>query len=104
LGPDTVDRATVQLNNGLGAPPPMDLLPDNSPMRAALGWELSRGMTPMLGEGSFGHAGAGGRIGFAHPELGVAVGYVCTNMAWDTTAGADPRWLPWTAALHGVLS
>jgi CubicO group peptidase (beta-lactamase class C family) len=104
LGPDTVDHATVQLNDGLGAPPPMDLLPDNSPMRAALGWELSRGMTPMLGEGSFGHAGAGGRIGFAHPSLGVAVGYVCTNMAWDTTTGADPRWVPWTAALHDVLS
>jgi CubicO group peptidase (beta-lactamase class C family) len=104
LRPDTVDRAIVQLNDGLGAPPPLDLLPDNWPMRAALGWELSRGMTPMLGEGSFGHAGAGGRIGFAHPELGVAVGYVCTNMAWDTTAGADPRWLPWTAALHDVLS
>jgi CubicO group peptidase (beta-lactamase class C family) len=104
LRPETVDRAMVQLNEGLGAPPPLDLLPDNSPMRAASGWELSRGMTPMLGEGSFGHAGAGGRIGFAHPGLGVAVGYVCTNMAWDTTAGADPRWLPWTAALESVLS
>jgi len=103
LRPDTVDRAMVQLNAGLGAPPPLDLLPDNSPMRAALGWELSRGMTPMLGEGSFGHAGAGGRIGFAHPGLGVAVGYVCTNMAWDTTAGPDPRWTPWTAALHDIL-
>ena len=30
--------------------------------------------TPMLGQGSFGHAGAGGRIGFAHPESGTAGG------------------------------
>ncbi len=104
LRPDTVERAMVQLNSGLGAPPPLNLLPDNSPLRAALGWELPRDMTPMLGDGSFGHAGAGGRIGFAHPSLGVAVGYVCTNLAWDTTAGADPRWVPWTAALHDVLS
>ena len=43
----------------------------------------------MLGDGSFGHAGAGGRMGFAHPESGVAVGYVCNNMLWDGIRGPD---------------
>jgi len=43
----------------------------------------------MLGEGSFGHAGAGGHMGFAHPESGFAVANVCNNMRWDSQA-SDP--------------
>jgi hypothetical protein len=34
----------------------------------ALGYELNRSGAPMLGEGSFGHSGGGGRLGFAHPR------------------------------------
>jgi hypothetical protein len=52
----------------------------------------------MLGEGSFGHPGAGGRYAFAHPEKGFAVAYICTNLVWDGVT-ADPRWVPWNAAL-----
>ena len=33
------------------------------------------------GEGSFGHAGAGGSYGFADPENQLAVGYVMNQMA-----------------------
>ena len=39
----------------------------------------------MLGPGAFGHAGAGGRWGFGHPESGVAVGYVCNTMIESPT-------------------
>jgi hypothetical protein len=57
----------------------------------------------MLGEGSFGHDGAGGRIGFAQPDTGIAVGYICNNMLWDGMSGPDDRWVPWTKALRGAL-
>lgn len=45
--------------------------------------------TPMLGEGSFGHAGAGGSLGFAHPDSGVAFGYVMNQMQMNLAG--DPR-------------
>jgi len=51
----------------------------------------------MLGEGSFGHAGAGGHMGFAHAESGFAVANVCNNMRWDSQA-SDPRWVGCTQA------
>jgi len=81
--------------------PPGDFakLPGVAAARPALGYALSSTVTPMLGRGSFGHPGAGGRLGFAHPESGVAVGYTCNNMLWDSMK-PDPRWLPWTAALR----
>jgi hypothetical protein len=64
---------------------------------------LPRTAVPMLGAGSFGHAGAGGRLTFALPGTATAVAYTCTNMAWNPMAGPDPRWLPWTNALGGCL-
>jgi CubicO group peptidase (beta-lactamase class C family) len=67
-----------------------------------IGFELPADVKPMLGPGSFGHAGAGGRIGFAHPESGVAVAYVANTMLKSMT-GPDPRWIGWTAALREVL-
>jgi hypothetical protein len=57
----------------------------------------------MFGPGSFGHAGAGGRMAFAHPELGIAVAYVCNNMVWDGLLGPDKRWIGWTAALRAAV-
>ncbi len=58
----------------------------------------------MLGPGSFGHSGAGGRLAFAHSERQTAVGYLCTRMAWDYQAGPDIRWLSWTSALENSLA
>jgi CubicO group peptidase (beta-lactamase class C family) len=52
----------------------------------------------MLGEGSFGHDGAGGRIAFAHPESGVAAAYVANTMAGGIGT-PDPRWA-WIAELR----
>ena len=103
LKAETVKRAMRYETDGLNAPGDFARLPMVSPHRYGLGYQLTRMAAPMLGEGSFGHDGAGGRIGFAHPESGVAVGYVCNNMLWDGMTGPDDRWVPWTKALRAAL-
>jgi len=103
LKPETVRHASNWLTEGLTGPGDFAKMPSPSPHRYGLGYQLTRMAAPMLGEGSFGHDGAGGRIGFAHPQSGVAVGYVCNNMLWDGQSGPDARWVPWTAALRDVL-
>jgi hypothetical protein len=87
----------------LSLPDSLKPLNNGDPQRFGLGFELCRAAEPMLGPGSFGHAGAGGRMGFAQPELGVAVAYVCNNMVWDGLHGPDPRWIGWTAALRAAV-
>ena len=103
LNADTVTRTMRYETEGLVAPGDFVKLPAASPHRYGLGYQLTRMAAPMLGEGSFGHDGAGGRIGFAHPQSGVAVGYVCNNMLWDGQSGPDTRWVPWTKALHEAV-
>jgi hypothetical protein len=56
----------------------------------------------MLGRGSFGHDGAGGRLGFAHPESGVAAGFACNSMLWDNFT-PDPRW-SWVIPLREIVA
>ncbi len=56
---------------------------------------------PMLGEGSFGHPGAGGRVGFADPETGFAAAYACNALVWDGIT-PDPRWT-WCDALREIV-
>ncbi len=103
LQPQTVARAMRPLTEGLTAPGDFAKLPSPSPLRYGLGYQLTRTAAPMLGEGSFGHDGAGGRIGFAHPKSGIAAGYVCNNMLWDGLRGPDDRWVPWTKALREAV-
>jgi CubicO group peptidase (beta-lactamase class C family) len=103
LAADTVSRATAPQTDQLPAPSPLDRVPGVNQSRHGLGYELPTPLLPMLGDGSFGHAGAGGRLAFAQHRTGTAVAYTCTNMAWNPMAGPDPRWLPWTAALRGCL-
>lgn len=91
LSEATVRRAREPQTDELTGPPPLSILSGGSPQRFALGFELPREIMPMLGEGSFGHPGAGGRLGFAHPELGIAVGYACNALVWDGVT-PDPRW------------
>ena len=55
----------------------------------------------MLGEGAFGHAGAGGSLGYAHPETGVAYGYVMNQMGGDIAG--DPRTRTLNAAVRACL-
>ncbi len=100
---ETMERARESQNEGLGAPAPLMPLAGPGPQRFGLGFELPRPIEPMLGAGSFGHGGAGGRMGFAHPESGTAVAYICNNMLWDGFSGPDQRWLGWTKALSSAL-
>jgi CubicO group peptidase (beta-lactamase class C family) len=46
---------------------------------------------PGLGPRSFGHTGAGGRLGIADPNLDIGVGYLCSRMRNIGPTG-DPRW------------
>ncbi|HTP77434.1 MAG TPA: serine hydrolase domain-containing protein [Rhizomicrobium sp.] len=101
---ETMERARKPQTDGLKGPGDFARLPNPDPQRLALGYELNRRTEPMLGDGSFGHAGAGGRLGFAHPESGFAVGYCCNNMLWDGIRGPDDRWIPWTKALNDIIA
>jgi len=103
LTPETIERARESQNEELGAPRPLMPLVGPGPQRFGLGFELPRAIEPMLGAGSFGHGGAGGRMAFAHPESGIAVAYVCNSMLWDGFSGPDQRWLGWTKALLDVI-
>ena len=44
----------------------------------------------MIQDGSFGHPGAGGSLGYANPELGIGFGYVMNQMG-GPLRGPDPR-------------
>ncbi|MEV5582681.1 serine hydrolase domain-containing protein [Streptomyces parvus] len=100
LSAATVERARSPRTDHLPQPGVLRRLDGPHRSRFGLGFELPRPGAPLLGEGSFGHAGAGGRLGMAHPESGLAVGYVCTAMTWEPSAGPDPRWMPWTEAVR----
>jgi CubicO group peptidase (beta-lactamase class C family) len=60
-------------------------------IRFGLGYQLSSPSMPGLGPASFGHTGAGGRLGLADPDLDIAFGYVCNSMR-NIGPGGDPRW------------
>ncbi len=97
-----MERARAPQTAGLGPPPSFAKLARGEWQPYGLGFELPAAVKPMLGPGSFGHAGAGGRWGFAHPESGVAVGYVCNAMIESPTA-PDPRWVGWLGALKEAV-
>lgn len=53
--------------------------------RFGLGFQLTQPERPIgPGQATFGHFGAGGSLGFADPESGLAFGYVMNQMG--------PRW------------
>ena len=82
LGPETVAAAMVPQTSGTDR-----VLTFAS--RFGLGFQLSFPERPMAGEGSFGHYGLGGSVGFAHPERGFSFGYAVNQMFPGGTA--DPR-------------
>jgi CubicO group peptidase (beta-lactamase class C family) len=59
------------------------------PSRFGAGYWLHDTSTPMIQDGSFGHPGAGGSLGYANPELGIGYGYVMNRMGPEVTG--DPR-------------
>jgi CubicO group peptidase (beta-lactamase class C family) len=102
LKPETVDRARTLRTGAMVPAGDLGKLQLGLPTRYGLGYQLAREPTEMLGEGSFGHDGAGGRIAFAHPESGTAAAYVANTMS-SGFAGTDPRWA-WMAELRTALA
>ena len=82
LTPDTVAKVTETLTSG----PDQCLVFEST---FGLGFMTHGSFTPMMGPGSFGHAGAGGSLGFAHPDSGVGFGYVMNQMQMNLAG--DPR-------------
>jgi CubicO group peptidase (beta-lactamase class C family) len=82
LRPDTLQRAIEVQSAG-------DDLVLGYETRYATGFQLSFPFRPMAGDGSFGHYGMGGSVGFAHPELGFSFAYVMNQML--PSGGIDPR-------------
>ena len=68
------------------------------PSRFGLGFQLTQPERPIgPGQATFGHFGAGGSLGFADPENGIAFGYVMNQMG--------PRWQnPRTRALVDAVT
>jgi CubicO group peptidase (beta-lactamase class C family) len=67
-----------------------------------LGFMLQPMLAPGAGPRAVGHPGAGGSLGFADPDAGVAFGYVTTRMKFDPTGDERPRAL--VQALYRALS
>jgi CubicO group peptidase (beta-lactamase class C family) len=66
-----------------------------------LGFMTSSPFSPYGGARSFGHAGAGGSVGFADPEQGLGFGYVMNRMM--TNLSGDPRSRGLVAAVYEAL-
>lgn len=65
------------------------------PIRWGTGWHMG-----LYGHGStlrtFGHGGAGGQVGFADPDKGLALGFVCNG-------GLKPEFLRWRYELQSLV-
>jgi CubicO group peptidase (beta-lactamase class C family) len=66
-----------------------------------LGFMTSSEFSPYGGPASFGHAGAGGSVGFADPENGLGFGYVMNRMM--TNLSGDPRSRGLVAAAYEAI-
>jgi len=90
LGPDVMNAARTQRVQG----PDLTLI---QPTQFGAGFWLHGEAAPMIQDGSFGHPGAGGSLGYANPELGIGYGYVMNQMGGGLTG--DPR----TIALNDAV-
>ena len=81
---DLLDEAIARTERVNG--PDLTLLTST---RFGSGYWLHDEGTPMIQDGSFGHPGAGGSLGYANPELGIGYGYVMNQMGGGLTG--DPR-------------
>lgn len=95
LAATTIDRLRTARSDG------WDLcLPFRT--RFGLGFVLASEHVPMAGPGSFGHDGANGTIGFAHPEKQLAFGFVSDHV--PPPFGADPAIAEVVAALDACIA
>jgi CubicO group peptidase (beta-lactamase class C family) len=83
LAPDQTDEARALQSEG------EDLILVGGPNRIGAGFFLPDDESPMLGPGSFGHAGLGGSYGCASPEREIGFGYVMNQMSAQVKG--DPR-------------
>ncbi len=67
-------------------------------IRFGLGYQLASPSMPGFGPRSFGHTGAGGRLGLADEDAEIGFGWICSRMT-DIGPSGDPRW----AALIGAV-
>ena len=66
-----------------------------------LGFMLSSAFSPYGGPKGFGHAGAGGSLGFADPETGIGFGYVMNRMMQNLSG--DPRTIGLVNAVYEAV-
>lgn len=71
------------------------------PSQFGMGFMLDGTLTPMFGPRSFGHAGAGGSLGYADPDANIGYGYVMNQMA--SGIAGDPRTINLTEAVRASL-
>ncbi len=95
LAPETVAAATVPRSTG------KDLV-IGQPLHFGLGFSLPPSIGVEPGPRSFGHSGAGGSLGFADPDRGLAFGYVMNQMQLSVTE-PDPRAQGLVAATYSSL-
>ena len=97
LRPETIARATMIESDG------PDAVLFGLPTRFGLGFMLSNELIRIgPNEEAFGHAGAGGSLGFADPVARVGFGYVMNQMIASLDM-LDPRWPPLIDAVYSCL-
>ncbi|MEM7140800.1 MAG: serine hydrolase domain-containing protein [Actinomycetota bacterium] len=67
-----------------------------------MGFMCHDGVLPLTGPNAYGHAGAGGSIGFADPDLGIGYGYVMNQMSGSLVG--DPRTMGLTEAVKACVA
>ena len=105
LRADTVAAAASDQVGGVRKPGGgSDAWESGTPQLWGVGFEISNYENPMLGPGSFGHSGMGGRLGFAQLGTGVSFGYVSQRMAYPAPGTFDPRWNRILPAVKAALA
>jgi len=94
-----IDDATVSLASSEAVNGPDAVLV--FPSQFGMGFMLHGTLTPMLSPSSFGHAGAGGSLGYADPDAQVGYGYVMNQMGGGIAG--DPRTVNLTDAVRRCL-
>ena len=94
LRPETVREATRVVSRG----PDRVIFVETC---FGLGFSLPPMLGPDCGPNAFGHPGAGGSLGFADPEAGLAFAYVMNRMRFE--AGGDPRAASLVRALYECI-
>ncbi|GAA1996681.1 serine hydrolase domain-containing protein [Microbacterium pumilum] len=71
-------------------------------IRFGLGYQLTSPSMPGFGPASFGHTGAGGRLGIADAEYEIGFGYICSRMR-NIGPHGDMRWKTLIDAVRDCL-